>query len=304
MGNPVLNRAIESSQRPSGYIDPTTQGAWQPGNGAQGQQYQNYGFNNPKTGFQAGPQDPRPQQPGFQQPGYQQPGYQQPPAYQPQVQGGQLTLDDVITRFGMSMGVVTVIAAICFFLMPLSNVTMMIAGASALAAFVVVLVLTFRPKVGPVGALTYAALEGVFVGTISKAFEYLYPGIVGQAVLGTIVAAAGVIIAYKFFGVRMSNRFRAGLAIAIVAYCVTAILGSIIMMFVNPQGFGMLGLIFAGVGVVLAVLALMSDLHDVQDAIRAGAPTEAAWGLVLGLTVTMVWLYINILRLLSYLRSN
>ena len=267
-------------------------------------------------------------QPGAQQ-GYAQQGYDQPGAqqawgqqgYQPnpgqpmpgQVappSSGRMTLDDTITKSATVMGLLMLVAAAAYVLTPLSLLTpaLIISG---LVGFVTVMVVSLRRVISPPLVLAYAVIEGVFIGAFSKVFEYMYPGIVTQAVLGTFVAAGATLAAYKFFNIRVTDKFRKIVFISTFAFAGVMLLNFVLSLFgidLGMRGVGggisMIAILASAVGVILAVLNLVMDFDYVEQGIRQGAPASESWRAALGLTVTMVWLYTEILRILSYFRSN
>jgi len=255
-----------------------------------------------QTGFQ-----PYPPQ------GYQQPGYPQGPGGAPfsptAAPEGRMTLDDVVTKTAVTMAVLMATAALAWAFMPaaLYFPAMIL---SALVGFVVVLLVSFRRVVSPPLVLLYAAIEGVFIGMISKVFENIYPGIVVQAVFATFVAAGVTLAAYKFFNIRVTPKFQKIVFIATAAFAVAMLLNFLLSLAGFNLGFrsgitGPVSLLAIGVsllGVVLAVLNLVLDFDYIEKGVASGAPARESWRGAFGLTVTMVWLYIEILRILSYLR--
>ena len=252
------------------------------------------------------------QQPGqqFPQQGYPQQGYQQPGQYAPQqpVQtGGVMTIDDVITKSAITLGTVIGVAALTFMFMP---ARFLMAGMiiSAIAGFVTVMVVAARRVINPGAVLVYAAVEGIFIGAVSKLYESLWNGIVPAAVLATVVASAATLGAYKFFRIRVTNKFRKMVMIGTLAYAgvlmVNFVLSLFGMGFLFSGGNLMFLLLISAIGVSLAVFNLIMDFDYIEQGIAMGAPASESWRGAFGLTVTMVWLYIEMLRLLSYFRSN
>jgi len=252
------------------------------------------------------------QYPGQQAPGQPYPGQQytgQPsdfgPPNQP-VQAGRMTIDDVITKSAITMGTLMAVAALTFLFLP-QALLLPAAIVGALVSFGVVLLVSFRRQINPAFVLAYAAIEGVFIGAISKVYENLYDGIVPAAVLGTIVAAATTLAAYKFFRIKVTNKFRRMVMIGTIAYAGVLFVNFILSLFGVNLLFGTgtsigLLLLFSAIGVGLAVFNLILDFDYIEQGIAMGADSSQSWRAAFGLTVTMVWLYIEILRLLSYFR--
>jgi uncharacterized YccA/Bax inhibitor family protein len=188
----------------------------------------------------------------------------------------------------------------------------------ALGGFVLAMVITFtsRKKVRPALIFSYAALEGLFVGGISGFFEAMWPGIVVQATLATL-AVVGVTLALFASGkVRASARATKIFLIAMIGYAVFSLLNVGLMLFgVLPENqmFGMysqpvfgipLGLIIGVLVVIMAAYSLVLDFDSIQQGVRNGAPRQYAWVGAFGIMVTVVWLYVEILRMIAILRGS
>ncbi len=187
-----------------------------------------------------------------------------------------------------------------------------------LGGFVLAMVIIFtsRKKVRPALIFAYAAFEGLFVGGISAFFEFLYQGIVMQATLATL-AVVGVTLALFASGkVRASKRATKIFMIAMIGYLVFSLL-NVVLMFtgVLPANmmFGLhsatimgipLGLIIGVLVVIMAAYSLVLDFDQVQQGVRNGAPRQYAWLGAFGIMVTVVWLYVEILRILAILRGS
>ena len=239
------------------------------------------------------------------QPGQQQWAPQQPV---PQQSMGLMTIDDVITKSAITMGLLMLVAGAAFVLTPLSLLmpTLILSG---LVGFVTVLIVALRRVLNPVAVLAYAVIEGIFIGAFSKVFEMMYPGIVVQAVLGTFVAAGATLAAYKFLRIRVTNQFRRIVVMSTFAFAGVMLVNFVLAMFgVNlgmrtvGGGISMIAVIASLVGVVLAVMNLILDFDFIEQGVRNQAPAVESWRGAFGLTVTMVWLYTELLRILSYLR--
>lgn len=188
----------------------------------------------------------------------------------------------------------------------------------ALGGFVLAMVITFtsRKKVRPALIFAYAAFEGLFIGGISAFFEVMWPGIVLQATLAT-VAVVGVTLALFASGkVRASKKMTKIVMIAMLGYLVFSVLNLILMWTgVLPQGqaFGLysmeiagipLGLIIGVLVVFMAAYSLVLDFDQIQQGVRNGAPRQFGWLGAFGIMVTVVWLYVEILRIIAIVRGN
>ncbi|WP_345801615.1 Bax inhibitor-1/YccA family protein [Microbacterium sp. AZCO] len=191
----------------------------------------------------------------------------------------------------------------------------------ALVGFVLAMVVAFtsRKKVRPALIFGYALFEGVFVGAISAYFEFIWPGIVVQATVATL-AVVGVTLALFASGkVRASKRATKVFMIAMIGYLVFALINVVMMMFgafsgpdsagpfgiYSVQVFGIpLGLIIGVLVVIMAAYSLVLDFDQIQQGVRNGAPRQFGWLGGFGIMVTVVWLYIEILRILAILRGS
>ena len=187
-----------------------------------------------------------------------------------------------------------------------------------LGGFVLSLVVIFtsRKKVRPALIFAYAAFEGLFVGGISAFFEFIWPGIVVQATLATF-AVVGVTLALFASGkVRASKKATKVFMIAMLGYLVFSLINVGLMLFNVPLAggaFGLLsqevfgiplGLIIGVLVVIMAAYSLVLDFDQIQQGVRNGAPRPYAWVGAFGIMVTVVWLYIEILRILAILRGS
>lgn len=247
---------------------------------------------------------PNPYQQQFQQ-GYtpQQDVPQQAPA------GGVMTLDDVIAKTAITLLTVFAAAAATFILLPAEMLFPALIG-SAIIGLITVFVVAGRRNIPVGGVLFYAAVEGVFVGAFSKFFEMMYPGIVFSAVLATFIAAGATLAAYKFFNIRVTPKFRKVVTIATFAMAgvflvnfVFALMGVDLGIRDIGSGAGWLSIGISVLAVGLAVFNLIVDFDFVERGIASQAPAKESWRAAFGITVTMVWLYVEILRILSYFRD-
>ncbi|MGW8481822.1 Bax inhibitor-1/YccA family protein [Microbacterium sp. NPDC055903] len=188
----------------------------------------------------------------------------------------------------------------------------------ALGGFVLAMVVTFtsRKKVRPALIFAYAAFEGLFVGGISAFFETVWPGIVMQATLAT-VAVVGVTLALFASGkVRASKKMTKIVMIAMIGYLVFSVLNLILMwtgVLPAGQAFGLysqpvfgipLGLIIGVLVVFMAAYSLVMDFDQIQQGVRNGAPRKYGWVGAFGIMVTVVWLYVEILRIIAIVRGS
>lgn len=192
---------------------------------------------------------------------------------------------------------------------------MMLTFVGAIGGLITVLIATFGRKYGSAAiTLIYAAFEGLFVGGISLIFSGVLVGkgadagtMIGQAVLGTVGVFLGMLYVYKTGAVKVTPRFQRIMTASIVGVLVLAVGNMLLYMFTgaNPlTNGGPLAIIFSLVCIGLAAFSFLQDFDAADQLVRAGAPARMAWGVALGLAVTLVWLYTEILRLLSYFRNG
>ncbi|WP_399895954.1 Bax inhibitor-1/YccA family protein [Streptomyces sp. BBFR51] len=226
---------------------------------------------------------------------------------------GAMTIDDVVVRTATTLGTVAVAAVLSWVLLPVDEANIGrsygIAVGAALVAFVLSLVQTFRRRPSPALILGYAALEGVFLGVISSATStYISPGVVVQAVLGTLAVSAGVLIAYRMRWIRVTRRFYGFVLAAATGFLILMVANLLFSAFGAGNGLGFdsgaLGVVFGIVGILLGACFLALDFKQIEDGIAYGAPREESWMAAFGLTLTLVWIYLEALRVLSILNSD
>ena len=237
----------------------------------------------------------------------------------PSADRGPMTIDSVVQKTGVTLGLVVLVAAATWVLTgDLSNpaaaqrlYTLSMVG--AFGGFILSMVISFRRAISPALVLTYAALEGLFVGSFSKVLEGVYggpnggSGLVIGAVAGTMAAVAGTLAAYKFFNIKVGAKFRMWVIGAMFGFVALSLLDVVLSLFhasFGFNGFGGMGLLSSVIGLGLGVLMLILDFDFVERGIAAGLPERESWRAAFGLTVTIVWIYIELLRLLAILRGN
>ena len=172
------------------------------------------------------------------------------------------------------------------------------------------MVISFGKTVRPPLIIAYAALEGLALGVISHIYNQIYSGIVVQAIVATLAAFTGVLFAYKSGRVRATPKFQRALIGAVIGYLILGVASLIGGAFFNlGNGMGLYGLSSVGpllaiAGVALASFFLVLDFDQIEKGIQAGAPVEQSWIAGFGLMVTIVWLYLEVLRLISILRRD
>ncbi|TPQ21915.1 Bax inhibitor-1/YccA family protein [Streptomyces sporangiiformans] len=216
----------------------------------------------------------------------------------------RMTMDDVVTRSAMTLGTVTVGAVLAWALLPVSSTSWGLAIGAALIAMVFALIQTFKRNASPALILSYAAFEGVFLGVISEMFNSRWSGAPFQAVLGTMAVAGATLLIYKAGWIRVTARYaRIGMAIAIAFVLVMAVNLLLVAFGVAPDGglrsMGPMGAIVGIIAIILGAFFLTLDFKQIEDGIAYGAPRKEAWLAAFGLTMTLVWIYVEMLRLVA-----
>lgn len=178
----------------------------------------------------------------------------------------------------------------------------------AIAGLVLALVTVFKKQWAPVTAPLYALVEGVFIGAVSVMFDARYPGIVMQAVGLTFGVMAALLMAYRSGLIRATEKFKLGIVAATGGVMLLYLANFVMGLFGHSIGFiganSTVGIAFSAIVVVIAALNLILDFDLIESGVRAGAPKYMEWYGAFALVVTLVWLYLELLRLLSKLQSR
>jgi uncharacterized YccA/Bax inhibitor family protein len=205
-----------------------------------------------------------------------------------------MSIDDVVIK---TAGLFAVVVAVGAFAWRTNSPALALIG--FIGGFILAMVNSFSKKVRPPLVIAYAVAQGLALGTISRIYNDAYDGIVGQAVLATACAFGGVLIAYRSGKIRVTPKFSRIMMGSLIGY---AIFGVFTLFVGFPSG--SLGLLIAVGGVALASMFIVMDLDQIDKAVAARVPEEESWRCAFGLMVTLVWLYLEVLRLLSILRNN
>ncbi|KUN87914.1 hypothetical protein AQJ66_09905 [Streptomyces bungoensis] len=221
----------------------------------------------------------------------------------------RMTMDDVVVRSALTLGTVAVGAVLAWALLPVSATSYGLAFGAAIIAMVLALVQSFKRTPSPALILGYAAFEGVFLGVISEMYNSQWNGAPFQAVLGTMAVTAATLLVYKAGWIRVTARYaRVGMAIAIAFVLVMAVNLLLVAFGVAENGglrsFGPLGAIVGIIAILLGAFFLTLDFKQIEDGIAYGAPRNESWLAAFGLTLTLVWIYVEMLRLVAIFSSN
>jgi uncharacterized YccA/Bax inhibitor family protein len=255
--------------------------------------------------------NPYAQNPYAQNP-YAQQGLQGAPPQAPATTG-RMTMDDVVLRTATTLGTLIVTAALAWALLPVDDAHISrsygIGIGAALVGMVLAFVQSFKRKASPALILTYAAFEGVFLGVVSSIVDQrIASGAAMQAVIGTMAVFAGVLLAYKAGWIRVNRRFYGFVMAAAIGFVLLMMVNLLFAVFGGGDGLGFrsgpLGVFFGVVGILLGACFLALDFKQVEDGIAYGAPKDEAWLAAFGLTLTLVWIYMEFLRIIAILNSN
>lgn len=271
-------------------------------------------------------------------PGYPAPsGYSTPPGYPPPQYGqtshgqmspeqldelyqrpaagpvsmGRVTVEDVVMKTATLFALMLLTAAASWFMLPVAPG---LAGIALLGSIVATLALGFvialKKTISVPLIVVYALLEGVLVGTVSRLYETRWNGIVPIAIVATLSVFAGMLVGYRSGIIKVTSKSRRIASMAIMGYLIFMLVNLVVAMFGGNQGFGifargsMMGILISVFAVGLASYALAMDFDSIESAVRAQMPEKYSWLLAHGLIVTLVWLYLEILRLLSHFQSS
>ncbi|QDG87636.1 Bax inhibitor-1/YccA family protein [Pseudarthrobacter sp. NIBRBAC000502770] len=226
---------------------------------------------------------------------------------------GRMTFDDVIMKTAACLAAVIAGAAVTLVVAQGLASLLMLVG--ALGGFVLALVNTFKKQPSAALILAYAALEGLFLGGLTRILDGMFPGVGLQAVIGTLSVFAVTLVLFKSGKVRATPKAMRFFMIALIGYAVFALINMVMMWtgaVQSPFGlrtsveiFGIpLGVFIGLLAIGLAAFSLIMDFTSIEAGVRSGAPQRFSWTAAFGLTVTLVWLYVEIIRLLAILRGD
>jgi uncharacterized YccA/Bax inhibitor family protein len=256
--------------------------------------------------------------------GYGQPPTGGPDQWSPDSRvGAPMTIDSVVQKTAISLGVVVITAAITWFVTPDlkalaedpdTSIAPLFAALTigSLGAFALSMVNSFKRVISPGLVLLFCAFEGVALGAFSKLIDSMFSSpdsgnLVIQAVIGTFAAFAGTLAAYKVFDIKVGTKFRMFVIGAVFGMIALSLMELVLGMFGNSFGlfgFGALGMLTAIAGLVLGVFMLILDFDFVEQGVRNQIPEQESWRAAFAMTVSLVWIYTNLLRLLAIFNSD
>lgn len=227
------------------------------------------------------------------------------------VYGQTMTIDGTVNKTGFLLILLTLSAAVpwtLFFAFKAIPLVMLLALIGLIGGLITGLVTVFKKDWSMITAPLYACFEGLLLGSISAIFERSYPGIAIQAVGLTFGTLCGLLLAYRSGMIKVTENFKMGVIAATFGICLMYMVSFVLSLFGIRLGFihgnGLLSIGISLVVVGVAALNLVLDFDFIENAARQGAPKYMEWYSAYGLLVTLVWLYLEILRLLSKLRSR
>ncbi len=233
-----------------------------------------------------------------------------------------MTIDTVVQKTAIALGVVVIAAFATWVLTPDITPTTVSNGElgslfaaltiGGLGAFALSIVNSFKRIISPALVLAFCVLEGVALGALSKVIDAQFStpdtgNIVVQAVIGTFAAFGGTLAAYKFFNIKVSAKFRTFVIAAMFGMIGLALMEMLLGAFSAEIGlFGVsgLGMLTAVAGLVLGIFMLILDFDFVENGVAAGLPERESWRAAFAMTVSLVWIYTNLLRILAILRGD
>lgn len=241
--------------------------------------------------------------------GSQYPTYQEPPTYV--AQQDRMTIDDVVVKTVSLLGLVALsgVATAVIFRDARENpgpLFMAMMG-GMIVGLILGLVISFKRVTSPALIMTYAVVEGVFLGAVSTFFEFRFPGIVLQAAVGTLAIFTVMAMLYKAKVIRATPKFTRFMIGAVIAALVVVLARFILGMIWPGNVLSSPGpiSILVSLGIIaIAALTFILDFDQIERAVAEGAPKNVAWTCAFGLLVGLIWVYIEVLRLLSYLRGG
>jgi len=251
----------------------------------------------------AGPYGPAAGQPAYGQPYPSAPGYPaSPPAVQP------MTIDDVVVKTVTLLGITGVSAVAAWNLIPDSMLGAAWIGA-AMLGLVLGLIISFSRTANPALVVAYAVIEGAFVGLVSKFYQEIagFEGIVLQAVIATFGVFFMMAFLYRARVIRATPKFQRAMIAIMAGLFAVMMINFVLALFGFSTGLrsnGALGIIFSVVCIVVASLSFILSFNEVEEGVRMGLPQRYSWMAAFGILVSLIWLYLEMLRLLSFLQGD
>lgn len=240
--------------------------------------------------------------PGYGPQGRPPPGYA-PPATRP------MTMDDVVVRSFLTLVTLVITAALAWAIVP-TRLAVPVLVVALIAEIGIWAFITFGRKANAPMVLTFAAVYGVVVGIISHAYNDVFHGVVFQAVIGTALAFGATLAVYALRIVRVTPKLAKFTIAAAAALIALMIINLLVHAFGGDQGIGIrdpsnpLAYVFSVVAILVGCFFLLLDFDAIEQGVRGAAPEKFAWYCAFGLVLSLVWIYLEMLRLVSYLSGR
>lgn len=248
-----------------------------------------------------GPYGPATGQPGYGQPYPTAGGYPAaPPAVQP------MTIDDVVVKTVLLLGITGISAVAAWNLIPNSLLYGAWIGA-AVVGLVLGMIISFSRIANPALVVTYAVVEGAFIGLVSEFYNDRYPGIVLEAVIATFGVFFLMAMLYRARVIRATPKFVRGMIAVMAGLFAVMLVNFVLYLFGVHTGLrdgGPLAIGFSLVCIVVASLSFILSFNEVEEGVRMGLPARYSWTAAFGILVSLIWLYIEVLRVLSYFQGD
>jgi len=218
----------------------------------------------------------------------------------------RLTIDDIAVKTGTLLGLMIITGAVTWAL----DLSFGVVAVAGIVGFVLAMVNIFKKQVSPGLVLAYAAVQGVAVGGISHVYESAYSGIVVQAVVGTVAVFGAVTLAYQQGWLRATPKFAKVVTFGFIGLFAVVLLNLVVGLFGSGDPLGIRGgntglsILFSLAFITFGALTFVLDFDQAERMVAAGAPERESWRIAFGLVVGLVWLYLEVLRLLSYLQRR
>lgn len=220
------------------------------------------------------------------------------------VSEGSMTLEGTVQKTALALIMLMVSASFTWNNPALSG--LIIPG--VIVGFILAMITVFKPTAAPITVPIYALAEGLFLGGISRIFEDMYPGIAVQAIFLTFGTLGALLLAYMSGLIKATENFKLGVVSATGGIAILYLINFVMGFFGSGIGIihgnSMMGILFSGFVVVIAALNLVLDFDFIEEGAEMGAPKYMEWYGAFGLLVTLIWLYLEILRLLAKLQSR
>jgi uncharacterized YccA/Bax inhibitor family protein len=219
----------------------------------------------------------------------------------------RLTYDDIVVKTGILLGIIVVTGTAAW----VAGISMGVAAVAGIVGFVLAMVNIFKRQISPPLVLAYAALEGVFLGGVSHVYNDVFgDGIVTQAVIGTTAVFAAVLAAYKSGALRATPKFTRVITTAFLGLFGLLVVNLVVGLFGDGDALGIRGdnlplsILFSLAFITFGALTFILDFDQAQRMVESGVDSRESWRIAFGLVVGLVWLYLEVLRLLSYLQGR